>query len=108
MHIIKYIESDKENSTKYLLTKDDKEIGCGYIFSRLVNPIEIYIKEEARSNGYGKMLFIKLLQIIHDSDRTNLMFEIEIQNHEMNNILSSLGGRHVGTNNGKNRWVMPV
>lgn len=108
MHIIKCIESDKENSTKYLLKKDDKEIGHGYIFSRLVNPIEIYINEKAQSNGYGKMLFTKLLQIIYDGGKTNLVFEIEIQNYKMNNILSSLGGRHVGTNNGKNRWVMPV
>lgn len=108
MQIVKCKESDKENSIKYLLTQDNKEIGCGYIFAREINPIEIYIIEEMRSNGYGKLLFTKLLQIVYDSGRINLVFDIELQNYRMNNILSSLGAQHVGTNDEKNRWVIPV
>ena len=108
MQIVKCKESDKENSIKYLLTQDNKEIWCGYIFAREINPIEIYIIEEMRSNGYGKLLFTKLLQIAYDSGRVNLVFDIELQNYKMNNILSSLGAQHIGKNEEKNRWVIPV
>ena len=42
MELVELKISDKENSVKYALMVNGKNVGSGYIFSRETNPIEIY------------------------------------------------------------------
>ena len=51
MKILKCAQSDKANSEKYLLMDGDRQIGYGYIIETEMNPIEIFVNEEERSNG---------------------------------------------------------
>ena len=96
MELIELKNSDKENSIKYLLKNNDEELGCGYIFNKELNPIEIYIEEKHQSNGYGKFFFNSLLKIFKDNGVKGMIFEVDRNNFKFMNIIQKAGGREVG------------
>lgn len=108
MKILKCAQSDKANSEKYLLMDGDRQIGYGYIIETEMNPIEIFVNEEERSNGYGKLLFKNLIQIAKENGKNALFFEIKRENYRFTNIVSSSGARRIGTNDGITKWVLPL
>ena len=102
----KCVKIDKENSEKYLLLNDDKEIGYGYILEQEVNPIEIYINENERSNGYGKFLFEKLLEIVKESDKKALIFDLTRAQYRVANIIAFFGARQIETLENSIKWAL--
>ena len=108
MQIIKCTNSDKPNTEKYIMKINNQEIGFGYLIETEINPIEIFINEDQRSNGYGKLLFAKLLQICKEKGLKVLFFELKNEDYRMIIIITSLGARHIGTNYGINKFVLPV
>lgn len=108
MELLKCETSDIENTEKYILKDNDKELGYGYIISAEINPIEIFIYEKERSNGYGKLLFSKLLQILKEKGTKLLTFDLPEEQYRMINIVSSFGGRYISIKNGVKRYILPV
>lgn len=108
MRIEKFENSDKENSEKYILLNEDKQIGYGYILSQEVNPIEIYIDEKERSNGYGKFLFQNLLQIVKEGNKKALVFDLTKDQYRVANIIASLGAMKVETLANSVKWILPL
>lgn len=108
MDIIKCDMSDRINSDKYILQDNEKQIGYGYIIDSEINPIDIFINEEERSNGYGELLFSQLLKIIKQDNKKPLIFEVKKTNYRISNIISKLGALHITTIEDKNRWVFPL
>lgn len=53
---------DREYETYFKLIKDNKEIGYGTINKDKEDAFYIFINEEHRGNGYGKILFSKILE----------------------------------------------
>ena len=87
MELIQLKISDKENSVKYVLMLHGKEIGYGYIFNKEINPIEIYIDENYQSNGYGKIFFNSLLNVLKGKGLKGLIFELDETNYKIINNL---------------------
>lgn len=98
METIKSEKSDKENSYKYVLIVQDKQIGFGYIFNREINPIEIYIDKENQSNGYGKYLFNALLEEAKNQGVKGMIFEINENQYRFINIILQAGAMQFGKN----------
>lgn len=53
---------DREYEQYYKLIKDNQEIGYGTINKDKENAYYIFINEGQRGNGYGKILFSKILE----------------------------------------------
>ena len=96
MELIQLQTSDKENSVKYLLKLDGKDIGYGYIFDRENNPIEIFIAEEHQSNGYGKIFFNSLLKIVKNKGLKGVLFKVDRSNYRFINIIQKAGAFEIG------------
>ena len=108
MELIELKTSDKENSVKYLLKSNDNEIGYGYIFAKEINPIEIYIYENYQSNGYGKLLFNSLLNILKNKGLKGILFEIDESNYRFINIIGQAGAREFGRNSPIIKFVLKL
>lgn len=108
MKVVKIKISDKENSVKYLLKIENKEVGYGYIFDREVNPIEIYIDKQFQSNGYGKKLFKTLLKEMKGQGVKGMLFEVENENYRFANIISQMGAQEISRNNNTKQYVLRI
>ena len=106
MELVESKVSDKENSVKYVLILNDKEIGVGYIFSRETNPIEIYISEDYQSNGYGKFLFNSLLKILKSRNLKGVIFSIDKDNYRFINIIGQAGAIEFGRDGVKHNFAL--
>ena len=108
MDNLQIVRCDHADFNKYLLKRDGKEIGYGYIFDRETNPIEIYIHEQYRSYGYGKYLFSQLLKIAKEWGVTGMLFEVEESNYRFITILGQSGAKHIGKNDGIIKFVLKI
>lgn len=106
MEIVELKNLNIVNAKKYALMDGDKQIGYGYIKNCDINPIEIYVSEEYRSNGYGKFLFSKLVDIAERKGIVAFKFEIELSNYRMINIILNAGGKRLQHINGLCRIVL--
>ncbi len=108
MELLKLKISDKQNSVKYLLKKDSITIGCGYVFNREINPIEIYIDEKNQSNGYGKLLFNDLIKVLKKGKTPGAIFELPQTNFKMVNIISQAGGVQIFQNKDTIKFIIKL
>ncbi len=108
MELLKLKNSDKQNSVKYLLKKDGITIGCGYVFNREINPIEIYIDEKHQSNGYGKLLFNNLIKVLKKEKTPGAIFVLPQTNYKMINIVSKAGGVQISQDNNNVKLIIKL
>ena len=108
MIIYKCEKSDKNDAEKYELKNGEQVIGFAYYFGTEINPIEIYVNENERSNGYGKLLFAKMLEVAKEKGAKSLFFQIEDNNYIVSNIVSSAGAIHLSSTDGITKWVLPI
>ena len=89
----------------YVMKKDGEILGYGKINSDIRNRLQIFIFPEYRGNGYGKILFGKLVDLFGNSDPIYLTF--------MNNnlralrIASKFGAMHKDIVEGVSTYVIP-
>lgn len=108
LKILKLNVSDKENSDKYVLKFNEKEIGYSYIFHEAKNNnIYIFINQENRSNGFGSFLFGEMLKIIKSSKLSHLFFDIEKPNYSANNIIAKFNGQILSEDD-KKHWILKL
>ena len=108
LKILKLNVSDKENSDKYVLKFNEKEIGYSYIFHEAKNNnIYIFINQENRSNGFGSFLFGEMLKIIKSSKLSRLFFDIEKPNYSANNIVAKFNGQILSEDD-KRHWILKL
>ena len=105
---IKSEKSDKEDSYKYVLKVQDKQIGFGYIFNREINPIEIYIDKENQSNGYGKFLFNALIKEAKNKGLKGMIFELNENQYRFINIILQAGAVQIGKNKDKVKLMLKL
>ncbi len=108
MRILQTKISDKENSIKYVLDIDDKVVGFGYIINRDINPIEIYIDKQYQSNGYGKSLFLGLLDKVRKQGVKGMIFELSEKQYRLKNIILQAGAELIGHNGGVSKFILKI
>ena len=100
--------SEIQNSTKFVLEKNNEIIGRGYIIKREINPIEVYIVPEHQSNGYGKYLFAYLFNQTKNKGNKALFFELSEDQTRFRNIIVKHGALEVGKNGNKTKYVLKI
>ena len=100
--------SDKENSVKFVLMNSGEEVGYGYIFSREINPIEIYINEENQSSGYGKFLFNSLLNILREHGLKGVVFQLNESDYRFINIIRKAGAVEIGRQFSEMKFIIKL
>ena len=98
----------KETTSGYILEKEGNVIGYGIISYDSNNIIEIVIKEEYRSNGYGKYLFGKLLEVLKKQDYKDIKLTIKKENYRIKNIITYYGGQQLCTFPNEESYIIPI
>ena len=81
----------------YKMVKDEKVIGYGTINKDQENVIYIYIQEEYRGNGYGKILFHKMIEETKKEGIREIKLIFKRNNIQMLKIATNVGGLHLST-----------
>ena len=92
------IENVKE---VYELIKDDLKVGYCIINKDPKDQIKLFIDEDYRSNGYGKLFFKKVLDMFNED-----VF-VKTNNRRMINIIIYNNGKELYRENGINYYVIP-
>ena len=108
MKILQTKISDKEKSFKYELVLDDKVLGYGYIINRAINPIEVYIGQQYQSNGYGKVLFNGLLELLRQRHIKGTVFELKDEQYKFQNIILQAGAIQVSRNGSIVKYILKI
>ena len=92
----------------FKLTKDNKTIGYGTINKDEKNLIYIFIEENLRGNGYGKILFSKMLEEIKKEGHKDIIVQFKINNIPMLKIVENNGGLNLSTEEGIFKYLIPI
>ena len=92
----------------YALENEKKIIGYGITTNNVNNKIEIYIKEEYRSNGYGKILFGKMLEELKKENYKEIKLVYSRDNYRIRNIIEYYGGKQLYTNEKEESYILPI
>ena len=92
----------------YVLEKDKDILGYGIITNTDINKIQVFIKEEYRSNGYGKYLFGKMVEEIKKENYKDVNFVIKKENYRIKNIIVYFGALHLYTDKEEECYVLPI
>lgn len=98
----------KKNGEFYSLNVDDKPIGFGRFENCEENPIEIFVVENYRGNGYGTTLFKEMLKIAKNNNISKVKFIISNDNYIANRIVTHAKGIKVSTINNNSVYVLPI
>jgi GNAT superfamily N-acetyltransferase len=85
----------------YELNVDDLKVGYCIINKNPEDQIKLFIDEDYRSNGYGKLFFKKVL------DTFNTDVFVATNNRHMINIIESNNGKELYRKDGMNYYVIP-
>lgn len=92
----------------YKLVKDEETIGFGTINKNKENLLFVFISEENRGNGYGKILFEKMLQETKNIGHKEARVTFNKGNIPMLKIVSDNGGVHLSSNEELVKYVIPL
>lgn len=98
----------KETSEAYALEENNEIIGYGIILNNDNSKIEIFIKEEYRSNGYGKLLFRKMLEELKKQSYKEIKITFQKNNYRIKNIIVALGGLQLRTDHQEETYLVPI
>ena len=92
----------------FKLVKDDKPLGVGTINKDKENLIYIYIKQELRGNGYGKILFSKMMEEAKKEGYQEVKVTFPKDNVRMVKIVDDNGGVQQSTDNNQVKYVIAL
>ena len=92
----------------YRLVKDNTTIGFGTINKDKENAIYIYVEEDSRGNGYGKLLFSKILEEIKKKEIKEIKVKFYKKNIQMLKIVKGVNGLHISTNEDEVEYLIPI
>lgn len=92
----------------FQLIKDDRPLGVGTINKDKENLIYIYIKQELRGNGYGKVLFSKMMEEAKKEGYQEVKVTFPKDNIQMVKIVDDNGGMQKSTDNNQVKYVIPL
>ena len=100
---ISKINIDNKDDIKevYELIKDDIKVGYCLLKNNTKEEVQIFINEEYRSNGYGKLFFGKIL------DMLNKDVYLKTNNENMICIIKYYNGKELSRNKGIISFVIP-
>lgn len=95
------IENKEDIKEVYEFIKNDNKIGYGIIKNNNEDQLQIFIYEDYRSNGYGKLFFGKMLETIKQDIR------VKTNDNHMINIIDFYNGKELSRNKGMRVFLIP-
>jgi len=92
----------------FKLVKDGKPLGVGTINNDKENQIYIYIKQELRGNGYGKILFSKMIDEAKKEGYQEVKVTFPKDNIQMVKIVDDNGGVQQSSNQNEVKYVISL
>ena len=106
--VVEFLNLPVEFIEIYEMVKDDSVIGYGVINQDIRNMITIYILEEYRGNGYGKILFELIIEKIKELGYKEIFLTFDKNNIMMKKIVVAKSGLEISIDNDKVTFVIPV
>lgn len=82
----------------FKLVENDRPLGVGTINKDKENLIYIYIKQELRGKGYGKILFSKMMDEVKKEGYKEVKLKFSKDNIRMEKIVNDNGGVQLNNN----------
>lgn len=92
----------------YKLMREEKTIGFGTINQNEENKLYIFVEEKERGNGYGDLLFSKILEETKNKGYNEVQISFNRNNMPMLKIASHSGGVHISSDGDTVRYVIPI
>jgi len=92
----------------YKLVKDNQGIGYGTINKDTDNKLFIYIDKQERGNGYGKILFSKMLDETKNIGYQEVKITFDKENVPMQKIAEDNGGRQISSDGDSIKYVITI
>ena len=100
--------SPREYEQCYKLVNDNETIGVGTINKDKENLLYIFVKQELRGNGYGKILFSKMIDEARKKGYEEVKLTFPRENIQMVKIVNDNGALHQATNENEVKYVIPL
>lgn len=92
----------------YKLVKDNQGIGYGTINKDKENQLFIFIDKQQRGNGYGKILFSKMLDETKNIGYQEVKITFGKENTPMLKIAEDNGGRQISSDDDSIKYVITI
>ena len=92
----------------YKLVKDNQLLGFGTINKDKENALFIFINKEQRGNGYGKILFSKMLEETKNMGYDEVKITFSKENEPMIKIVDDNGGQQTFADEDSVKYVFPL
>lgn len=90
----------------YKLVKDNQPLGFGTINKDKENAVFIFINKEQRGNGYGKILFSKMLEESKKIGYNEVKITFSKENSPMRKIAADKGGIEISSDEDSVKYVI--
>lgn len=92
----------------YKLVKDEQGIGYGTINKNKENQLFIFIDKQERGNGYGKILFSKMLQETKNIGYNEVKISFEKENTPMKKIANDNGATQISEDENNVKYIISI
>jgi len=92
----------------YVLKLDSKIIGYGKFNDNYNNRIDIYIEKAYRGNGYGKLLFSRMIEEVKTLNVHDINIIFDKRNIQMKKIVSGFGGKLISIDDDMIKYILPI
>lgn len=107
---LKKLENMKQDGfdSFYEFLDENQSIGIGAISKNADNQLYIFIKKDLRGNGFGKILFSKMVEEAKNQGFTKLNFAFLRKNTKILKTVVDNGGLHLSTNGEIVKYFLPL
>ena len=92
----------------YKLVKDEQPLGFGTINKDKENALFIFINKEQRGNGYGKILFSKMLEETKNIGYNEVKITFSKENTPMLKIADDNGGKQTSADEDSVKYIFKL
>lgn len=92
----------------YKLLKDNQGIGYGIINKNQENQVFIFIDKQQRGNGYGKILFSKMLKETKNMGYNEVKISFEKENIPMQKIAKDNGAKQISEDKNNIKYIISI
>ena len=92
----------------YKLVKDNEGIGYGTINKDQENQLFIFIDKQQRGNGYGKILFSKMLEETKNQGYNQVKILFEKENIPMQKIANDNGAQQISEDKNNVKYIISI
>jgi len=100
--------NDKTCIYAFCLKDNDIVLGYGKILNDKNNPLEVYVYEKYRSNGYGTKIFLYLIDVLKNAKYKDIILTINKENISMISIINKFRTIHLGTSKNIVKYLLII